>query len=62
MMETVYYSATTYQNVNSSIVSKSSMNNFNEMLPLARMFPLAGMHRRLGGFHFGTTDMSLKTV
>ena len=33
----------TYQNVNSSIISKV-MNSFNEMFPLARMFPLAVMH------------------
>ena len=49
-METSYNcakwcSATTYQKVNSSIVSKGAMNNFNEMFPLARMFPLAVMHR-----------------
>ena len=38
-------SSTTYQKVDSSIVSKGAMNNFNEMFPLARMFPLAVMHR-----------------
>ena len=35
-----------YQKVNSSIVSKGSMNSFNEMLPLPRMFPPSAMHRR----------------
>ena len=35
----------TYQKFNSSIVSKGAMNNFNEMFPLARMIPLAVMHR-----------------
>ena len=34
----------TYQKVNGSIVSKDAMNSFNEMFPLARMFPLAVMH------------------
>ena len=34
-----------YQKVNSSIVSKGAMNSFKEMFPLARMFPLAVMHR-----------------
>ena len=52
MMETSYNctkwcSATMYQKVNSSIVSESAMNSFNEMFPLARMFPLAIMHRKL---------------
>ena len=37
--------ATTYQNINSSIVSKGAMNSFNEIFPLARMFPLAVIHR-----------------
>ena len=49
-METCYNcakwcSATSYQKLNSSIVSKGAMNNFNEMFPLTRMFPLAVMHR-----------------
>ena len=35
----------TYQMINSSIVSKGAMNSFNEMFPLARMFPLAVMRR-----------------
>ena len=35
----------TYQKVSSSIVSKSAMNSFNEMFQLARMFPLAKIHR-----------------
>ena len=53
-METSYNcakwcSATTYQKVTSSIVSKDAMNSFNEMFPLARMFPLALMHRVLEG-------------
>ena len=48
-METSYNcakwcSSTTYQKVNSSIVSKGAMNSFNEMFPLARVFPLAVMH------------------
>ena len=38
-----------YQKVNSSIVSKGAMKSFNERFPLARMFPLAVMHR--GDFH-----------
>ena len=33
------------QKVNSSIISKGAMNNFKETFPLARMFPLAVMHR-----------------
>ena len=37
-------SATMYQKVSSCIVYKGAMNSFNEMLPLARMFPLAVMH------------------
>ena len=32
-------SATTYQKINSYIVSKGAMNSFKEMFPLARMFP-----------------------
>ena len=48
-METSYncarwFSATVYQKVNSSIVSKGVINSFNEMFPLARMFTLAVMH------------------
>ena len=48
-METSYNcakwcSATTYQKVNSSIVSKGAMNSFNEMFPQA-MFPLVAMHK-----------------
>ena len=42
---TKWCSATTYQMVNSSVVSKGAMNSSNEMFPLARMFPLAVMHR-----------------
>ena len=38
-------SATTYQKINSYIVSKGAMNSFKEMFPLARMFPVAVMHR-----------------
>ena len=34
----------TYQNVYSSIVSKGTMNSFNDKIPLARTFPLAVMH------------------
>ena len=34
-----------YQKVNSSIVSKGVMNSFNEMFPLARMFPQVVMNR-----------------
>ena len=30
--------------INSSIVSKSAMNSFDEMFPLGRMFPLAVIH------------------
>ena len=37
-------SATLYQKVNSSIVSKGAMNSFNKIFPLATMFPLAVMH------------------
>ena len=58
MMETVYSelkvevsyncaiwcSATTYQKINSSIVSDGAMNRFKEMFPIARMFPLPVMH------------------
>ena len=47
-METSYNcvkwcSATTYQKVNSSIASQGAMKSFNEMFPLASMFPLAIM-------------------
>ena len=35
----------TYQKVSSSIVSKGAMNSFDEMFQLARMFPLAKIHR-----------------
>ena len=35
-----------YQKVNSSIVPQGTMNSFKEMFPLARMFPLAVMHRK----------------
>ena len=34
------------------------MNSFNEMFPLARMFPLPVMHRGMGG---GGGGRSLKT-
>ena len=34
----------TYQKINSSIVSKGTMDSFKEMFPLVRMFPLAVMH------------------
>ena len=38
-------SATTYQKLNSSVVSKGAMKSFNEMFPLVRIiFPLAVMH------------------
>ena len=40
----IWCSATTYQNINSSIVSKGAMNSFKEKFPLARMFPLTAMH------------------
>ena len=40
----IWCSATTYQKINSSIVSKGAMNILTEMFPLARMFPLAVMH------------------
>ena len=39
---------TTYQKVKSSTVSKGARNSFKEMFPLARMFPLAVMHREAG--------------
>ena len=39
--------STTYQKVNSSIVSKGAINSIKEILPPARMFPLAVMHRVL---------------
>ena len=48
----IWWSATKYQKVDSSMVSKGAMNSFNEMFPLARMFPLAVMHsgsNSLGG-------------
>ena len=41
----MWYSATTYQKINSSIISKGVMNSFKVMFPLARMFPLAVMHK-----------------
>ena len=40
----IWRSVMTYQKVNSSMVSKSAMNCFNEMFSLARMFLLAIMH------------------
>ena len=48
-LETFYncakrYSATTYQKVNNSIVSKNAINSLNEMLPLTRMLPQAVMY------------------
>ena len=57
-METVYFelnaenllncaiwcSVTTHQELNSSIIFKGAMN-FKKMFPLARMFPLAVIHR-----------------
>ena len=46
-------SATTYQKVNSSIiVSTGVMNDFNERFPLAKMFPLAVMHKGTDGVTF----------
>ena len=33
---------------NSCIVSKGAVNSFKEMFPLARMFPVAVMHRKAG--------------
>ena len=38
-----------YQKTNSSIVPKGAINSFKEMFPVARMFPLAVMHRVLLG-------------
>ena len=43
----IWRSATTYQKINSSIVSKGVINSFNKKFPLARMFPLAIMHTPL---------------
>ena len=37
----------TYRKVNSSIVSKGLMNSFKEMFLLARMFPIAVIHREI---------------
>ena len=52
-LETSYNSsAAAYQKVNSSIVSKGDMNSFNEIFPLARMFPLAVIHRGYKIWHF----------
>ena len=47
---TKWCSTRTYQKekVDSSIVSKDAMNSFNEMFPLARMFPPAVMHTPCG--------------
>ena len=42
---TIWCSAMMYQKINSSVVSKGAMNKFREMFPLARIFPLAVMHR-----------------
>ena len=39
----MWYLATTYQKINSSIVSKGALISFKEMFPLDRMFPLAVM-------------------
>ena len=42
-----------YQNVDSSIVSKGAMNVFNEIFPLARIFPLVVMHKEWGRMGVG---------
>ena len=47
----IWCSATTYQKVNSSIVSKGAMNRFKEIFPLV-MFPLPVMHTLLNIFNF----------
>ena len=44
----IWCSATTYQNINSSIISKEAIISFKEMFPPARIFPLAVMHRTGG--------------
>ena len=73
MMETVYsklkvgnllylrkvmLSHDAYQKVNTSIVFRGAMNNFNEMFPLAKIFPLAVMHR--GRWGEGTKNLNFK--
>ena len=47
----IWCSATTYQKVNSSIVSKDAMNRFKEIFPLVIMFPLPVMHTLLNIFN-----------
>ena len=50
----------TYQKVTSSIVSEGAMNTFNEMFQLARMFPLAKIHRgEAGSFRWAGDFISL---
>ena len=39
----MWCSSTMYQKINSSIISKGTMNSFKQMFPLAKMFPPAVM-------------------